>query len=81
MLLTEVAQRVGDIFAAEFREAGSDVRMAPIYTHALIGMVTFVGQWWRETREPAVAEVATQLAALAWMGLRRLPKRPRLRSR
>lgn len=79
-LLTEVAQRVGDIFAAEFKRAGYDPGMASIYTHALIGMVTFVGQWWRETREPEVEEVATHLAALAWMGLRHLPKRPRLRT-
>ena len=41
-------------------------------------MVTFVGQWWTETRKPPVEEVASHLAALAWMGLRHLPKRPKL---
>ena len=45
---------------------------------ALVVMVTFVGQWWTETRKPPVDEVASHLAALAWMGLRHLPKRPKL---
>jgi hypothetical protein len=44
-------------------------------------MVTFVGQWWIETRRPDVDEVANHIAALAWMGLRHLPKRPTLSTR
>ncbi|MFL5300585.1 MAG: TetR/AcrR family transcriptional regulator [Anaeromyxobacteraceae bacterium] len=77
-LLNDVAERVGDIFAGAFKDAGYDPRSAPIYAHALIGMVTAVGQWWTETRKPAVEEVANHIAALAWMGLRHLPKRPAL---
>jgi len=79
-LLTDVAERVGAVFAASFKAAGYDAKAAPIYAHALIGMVTFVGRWWTEVRKPAVEEVANHLAALAWMGLRHLPKKP-LRSR
>jgi AcrR family transcriptional regulator len=75
-LLNDVAERVGEVFAASFKSAGYDAKAAPIYAHALIGMVTFVGQWWTESRKPSVEEVATHLSALAWMGLRRLPKRP-----
>jgi AcrR family transcriptional regulator len=75
-LLNDVAERVGDVFAASFKNAGYDAKGAPIYAHALIGMVTFVGQWWTEARKPPVEEVATHIAALAWMGLRHLPKRP-----
>jgi AcrR family transcriptional regulator len=75
-LLNDVAERVGHVFAASFKEAGYDPKSAPIYAHALIGMVTFVGQWWTETRKPAVEEVASHISALAWMGLRHLPKRP-----
>lgn len=77
-LLNDVAERVGDIFSATFKEAGYDPKSAPIYAHALIGMVTFVGQWWTEARKPDVEEVANHIAALAWMGLRHLPKRPTL---
>jgi AcrR family transcriptional regulator len=75
-LLNDVAERVGDVFAASFKSAGYDPKSAPIYAHALVGMVTFVGRWWTETRKPSVEEVANHLAALAWMGLRHLPKRP-----
>jgi AcrR family transcriptional regulator len=77
-LLNEVADRVGKVFTAAFKEAGYDHKSAPIYAHALVGMVTFVGQWWTETRKPPVETVARHLAALAWMGLRHLPKKPDL---
>jgi AcrR family transcriptional regulator len=80
-LLNELAERVGDIFAASFRDAGFDAKMAPIYAQALVGMVTFVGKWWTEARKPAVEEVARHISALAWMGLRHLPKRPSLKAR
>ena len=77
-LLNEMADRVSKVFAAQFKSAGYDARTAPVYAHALVGMVTFVGQWWTETRKPPVEQVASHIAALAWMGLRHLPKRPTL---
>jgi AcrR family transcriptional regulator len=77
-LLNDLAERVGDVFAASFKHAGYDPRMSPIYAHALVGMVTFVGKWWTDERKPAIEEVAKHLGALAWMGLRHLPKRPTL---
>src|SRR5919109_2919331 len=36
-LLNDMAERVGDIFAATFKDAGYDPKAAPIYAHALIG--------------------------------------------
>ncbi len=80
-LLNELAERVGDIFAANFKDAGYDTKAAPIYAHALVGMVTFVGKWWTDVRKPPVEEVAKHIGALAWMGLRHLPKRPALKIR
>lgn len=80
-LLNDVAERVGEVFAASLKAAGYDPRSAPIYAHALIGMVTFVGQWWTEARKPSVEDTAAHLAALAWMGLRHLPKHPTRRGR
>ncbi|MBI4261072.1 MAG: TetR/AcrR family transcriptional regulator [Actinobacteria bacterium] len=77
-LLTDVAARVGEIFTSEFRRAGFDARAAPIYAHALVGMVTFVGQWWTKTRQPPIEEVAAHIVGLAWMGLRHLPRSPTL---
>jgi len=76
-LLTDVAERVSEVFATAFKNAGYDPKTAPIYAHALIGMVTFVGQWWKDSKKPPVEEVAGHIAALAWMGLRHLPKRPK----
>lgn len=75
-LVNDVAERVSHVVAASFKDAGYDPKAAPIYAHALVGMVTFVGQWWTHTRKPGVEEVASHIAALAWMGLRHLPKRP-----
>jgi AcrR family transcriptional regulator len=80
-LLNDLAERVGDVFAMAFKDAGYDAKSAPIYAHALVGMVTFVGKWWTDTRKPPVEEIAKHLGALAWMGLRHLPKRPALKIR
>ena len=78
-LMHDLADRVGTIFAEQFRKAGYDAKAAPIYAHALVGMVAFVGQWWTESRKAPPAEVvASHLSALAWMGLRHLPRRPAL---
>jgi len=80
-LLNGLAERVGDVFVSALQEAGYDTKAAPIYANALIGMVTFVGTWWTEERKPNIEEVAKHISALAWMGLRHLPKRPTLRRR
>ncbi len=80
-LLNDLAERIGDIFASSFKQAGYDAKAAPIYAHALVGMVTFVGKWWTDVRKPSVEEVANHIGALAWMGLRHLPKRPSLKTR
>ena len=78
-LMYDLADRVGAIFTEQFRKAGYDAKAAPIYAHALVGMVAFVGQWWTESRKPPPVEtVASHIAALAWMGLRHLPRRPAL---
>ena len=76
-LMYDLADRVGGIFSEIFRTAGYDAKAAPIYAHALVGMVAFVGQWWTEAPKPPAAEaVASHIAALAWMGLRHLPRKP-----
>jgi AcrR family transcriptional regulator len=77
-LLNELAERVGNLFTDSFKAAGYDARAAPIYAHALVGMVTFVGSWWTRVRKPSVEVVAKHIGALAWMGLRHLPKKPTL---
>ncbi|WP_232537717.1 TetR/AcrR family transcriptional regulator [Cystobacter fuscus] len=80
-LLNELAERVGHIFLTSFKAAGYEPKVAPIYAHALVGMVTFVGQWWRGVRKPPVEEVAAHISSLVWKGLRHLPKRPEIVSK
>jgi len=75
-LLDEVAERVSDVFAEAFKQAGYDPDVAPIYAHARIGMVTLVGRWWSVVRKPSVEKVASHIVAVAWMGLRNLPEKP-----
>jgi AcrR family transcriptional regulator len=78
-LMYELADRIGNVFTEQFREAGYDPKSAPIYAHALVGMVAFVGQWWTEgDNSPSVETVASHITALAWRGLRQLPKKPSL---
>jgi AcrR family transcriptional regulator len=78
-LMYDLADRVSEIFRKELDKAGYDSKSAPIYAHALVGMVAFVGQWWTDSRKPPPVEtVASHIAALAWAGLRHLPKRPTL---
>jgi len=79
-LLAEVGDRVGSVFTAEFKKAGYDPKAAPVYSQALIGMVTFVGQWWVHHPKMSADEVASHIAALSWMGLRHLPKKPARRA-
>ncbi len=75
-VLNELAGRVGRVFASEFKKAGYDPRYAPLYANALVGMVTFVSQWWVAERKPSIEVVASHVSALAWMGLRNLPRKP-----
>lgn len=76
-LMYDLADRIGDVFTDQFQKAGYDPGSAPIYAHALVGMVAFVGQWWTESSNPpSIDTVANHIAALAWMGLRHLPVQP-----
>lgn len=77
-VMAEVAARVTTVLATELRAAGYSSKSAPIYAHALVGMVTFAGQHWTESRSPSIEKVAAHVGALAWMGLRHLPKQPKL---
>jgi AcrR family transcriptional regulator len=78
-LMYDLADRISDVFTEQFGNAGYDAKLAPIYAHALVGMVAFVGQWWTESHKaPSVETVASHIGALAWTGLRHLPKQPSL---
>ena len=76
-VLSDLGTKVGDIFKDQFKAEGYDPKVAPIYAHALIGMVTHVGQWWQSEQKKFKKDlVAGHVAAIAWMGLRHLPNKP-----
>ena len=78
-LMYDLSDRVSDVFTEQFGKGGYDSTTAPIYAHALVGMVAFVGQWWTDSENPPPVEtVANHIAALAWTALRHLPKQPSL---
>lgn len=76
-VIDQLTERVGAIFSRELARAGYDRKVAPIYATALLGMVTQVGRWWAaEGRPISRDQVVRHVAALGWMGLRHLPKKP-----
>jgi AcrR family transcriptional regulator len=75
-VISDLGERVGDIFTQQLKAAGLNKKFAPLYAHALIGMVTLVGQWWIENRQLDIETVAKHVAAIGWMGLRHIPKTP-----
>jgi len=76
-LMHDLADQVGEVFFNQFEASGYDKRMAGLYARMLVGMVAFAGEWWLETRRaPSPDVVASHVAAMAWMGLRHLPKQP-----
>lgn len=77
-LLSDIATKVEYIVAEEFSRLEFDPAMAPLYSHALVGMVALVGQWWLDTEHPSRDKVAAHLVNLAWNGLRALEPEPRL---
>jgi AcrR family transcriptional regulator len=79
-LLSDVASKAEEVLASAFSASRLDVEMAPLYAHALVGMVVRVGAWWAEEREPAKDVVADHLTALCYLGLSRLPRNPSRRS-
>lgn len=79
-LLNDIASQVEHILANQFAARGYDVKLAPMYAQALVGMVALTGQWWLDARKPKRDEVAAQLVNLAWNGLSHLEQKPTLRS-
>jgi AcrR family transcriptional regulator len=75
-VISDLADRVGDIFFQQLAEAGLRTEVAPVYAHSLIGMVTLVGQWWLENQTLDMETVAKHVAAIGWMGLRHMPEDP-----
>jgi AcrR family transcriptional regulator len=79
-LIGDIAAQVEYVLEEEFRERGFDVKLAPLYSRALVGMIALVGQWWLDAEKPRRDVVAAHLVNLAWKGLSHLDRSPSLRS-
>lgn len=77
-VIGDIASQVEHILAQQFKARGFDVRLAPLYSNSLVGMVALVGQWWLDAGKPKRDIVAAHLVNLAWNGLKDLDKKPRL---
>jgi AcrR family transcriptional regulator len=77
-LIGEVARKVEHLLAGQFAERGYDPRLAALYSQALVGMVSLVGQWWLDTQSPGKRDVAAHLVNLAYNGLAHLDPHPEL---
>jgi AcrR family transcriptional regulator len=80
-VIGDIATQVEYILAGQFKARGYNTKLAPLYSHALVGMVALVGQWWLDARKPSRDEVAAQLVNLAWNGLGKLETKPQLVSK
>lgn len=77
-LLNDIASQVEHLLGQQFAARGYDVKLAPLYAQALVGMVALTGQWWLDARKPKRDEVAAHLVNLAWNGLSHLEHKPKL---
>jgi AcrR family transcriptional regulator len=79
-LIGDIAAQVEYVLEEEFKERGFDVKLAPLYSRALVGMIALVGQWWLDAEKPSRDVVTAHLVNLAWKGLGHLDRSPSLRS-
>jgi AcrR family transcriptional regulator len=77
-VIVDVAARVQDLLARQFKAHGINPKLAPMYSQMLVGMVALTGQWWLDARKPKKHEVVAHLVNLAWHGLEHMQPKPRL---
>jgi AcrR family transcriptional regulator len=77
-LIGEVARKVEHILGRQFETRGFDPRLAELYSQALVGMVSLVGQWWLDNRFLDKEAVAAHLVNLSYNGLAHLDPQPGL---
>jgi AcrR family transcriptional regulator len=77
-LLVDVAAKVDDLLAKEFRAHKLNPKWAPLYSQMLVGMVAQTGQWWLDVRKPKKEDVVAHLVNLAWNGLQNMEAKPKL---
>jgi AcrR family transcriptional regulator len=80
-MMSDIADQVDALLAAELDSRGFDRKLAPLYSRGVIGLIANVGQWWLETGAPSRREVAAHIANLVFNGLSQLELEPQLQTR
>lgn len=76
-LIRDFAAQAETLLAVELTKNGFDKGTAPLYAHALVGMVSLTGQWWLDApKRPSREVVVAHLVNLSWNGLRNLEPKP-----
>ena len=76
-LIRDFAGQAESLLAIELTKNGFDKGTAPLYAHALVGLVSLTGQWWLDApRRPSREVVVAYLVNLSWNGLRNLESQP-----
>lgn len=75
-VIREVADHLTDQLVVVCRRYGYPTRLAPMYSHMLVGMVALTGEWWADVRKPSKEQVITQVVNMAWNGVSGLEKDP-----
>lgn len=81
-LLGNATSHVSPILVAAFERANLDGSMAPLYSQALVGMVSQTAQWWLDEHQadsyPDKETVAAHIVNLCWNGLAGMESNPTL---
>ena len=77
-LLNDATDKVSHILGAAFTRNGLNESIAPVYSQALVGMVSQTAQWWLDVRHPDKETVAAHIVNLCWNGLAGMETDPQL---
>ena len=77
-LLNDAIVQVSSLLAGDFERRGLNPDVAPLYSQALVGMVSTCATWWLDDRTVAKEVLAAHLVNLCWNGLMHLEPDPKL---
>ncbi|CAM3982331.1 TetR/AcrR family transcriptional regulator [Smaragdicoccus niigatensis] len=77
-LLNDAIGQVSNLLAGDFERRHLKAELAPLYSQALVGMVSTTATWWLDDRSVPKEVLAAHLVNLCWNGLMHLEADPTL---
>lgn len=77
-LLVDVASQVEHLLQRQMGLRKFNTTHAAMYSQMLVGVVSYTGQWWLESKAPSKEVVASHIVNLTWNGLKNLSPDPHL---